>query len=90
MGLFRAGSQAAYPCPESFLADVYNEQKIINDGVVPRELVESGDGFLKPCIGLSPSAGVWCHITGTDLVRDRDGQWYLKTISAFPLESPTF
>jgi len=60
-----------------FLADVYNEQKIINDGVVPRELVESGDGFLKPCIGLSPSAGVWCHITGTDLVRDRDGQWYV-------------
>jgi len=60
-----------------FLADVYNEQKIINDGVVPRELVESGDCFLKPCIGLSPSAGVWCHITGTDLVRDRDGQWYV-------------
>lgn len=60
-----------------FLEDVYNEQKIINDGVVPRELVESGDGFLKPCIGLSPPAGVWCHITGTDLVRDRDGQWYV-------------
>jgi len=60
-----------------FLADVYHEQKIIKDGVVPRELVESGDGFLKPCIGLQPSGGVWCHITGTDLVRDRDGQWYV-------------
>ena len=60
-----------------FLADVYHEQKIIKDGVVPRELVESGDGFLKPCMGLRPSGGVWCHITGTDLVRDRDGQWYV-------------
>lgn len=60
-----------------FLADVYNEQKILNDAVIPREIVESGDGFLKPCLGFEPPGGVWCHITGTDLVRDRDGQWYV-------------
>jgi uncharacterized circularly permuted ATP-grasp superfamily protein len=60
-----------------FLGDIYHEQKILKDGVIPREIVESSDGFLKPCMGLSPSGGVWCHITGTDLVRDHDGQWYV-------------
>lgn len=60
-----------------FLTDIYGEQKIISDGVIPAELIESSKGFLKPCIGLQPPGGIWCHITGTDLVRDRDGQWYV-------------
>jgi uncharacterized circularly permuted ATP-grasp superfamily protein len=60
-----------------FLADIYGEQKIIRDSVIPRELIESATGFHKVCMGLEPPAGIWCHITGTDLVRDRDGQWYV-------------
>ncbi|MBF2050671.1 MAG: circularly permuted type 2 ATP-grasp protein [Elainella sp. C42_A2020_010] len=60
-----------------FLTDIYSDQKILKDGVIPLELIESASGFLKPCMGLKPSQGVWCHITGTDLVRDRDGQWYV-------------
>ncbi|MEA5499569.1 circularly permuted type 2 ATP-grasp protein [Limnoraphis robusta Tam1] len=60
-----------------FIADIYSEQKIIKDGVIPSDLIESSQGFLKPCIGLQPPQGIWCHITGTDLVRDRDGQWYV-------------
>ncbi|MDA0265770.1 MAG: circularly permuted type 2 ATP-grasp protein [Cyanobacteria bacterium] len=60
-----------------FLHDVYNEQKIIKDGVIPRHVVESAPGFLQPCLGLQPPQGIWCHITGTDLVRDRDGSWYV-------------
>jgi uncharacterized circularly permuted ATP-grasp superfamily protein len=60
-----------------FLADIYGEQKIIADGIVPAELIYSAPGFLKPCMGLKPAHNIWCHITGTDLVRDRDGQWYV-------------
>lgn len=60
-----------------FLGDIYGEQKILKDGVVPSYAIESASGFLKPCIGLKPPADVWCHITGTDLVRDKDGQWYV-------------
>lgn len=60
-----------------FLTDIYGDQKIIQDGVIPAELIQSASGFLKPCIGLKPSQGIWCHITGTDLVRDGDGQWYV-------------
>lgn len=60
-----------------FIADIYGDQKILRDGIIPPELIFSAKGFLKPCIGLQPPGGIWCHITGTDLVRDRDGQWYV-------------
>jgi uncharacterized circularly permuted ATP-grasp superfamily protein len=60
-----------------FLADIYGDQKIIKDGIVPAELIFSAPGFLKPCMGLKPAKQIWCHITGTDLVRDKDGRWYV-------------
>jgi len=60
-----------------FLEDIYHDQKIIRDGVIPAEVIHSAKGFLSPCLGLNPPGGIWCHITGTDLVRDRDGQWYV-------------
>ena len=56
-----------------FINDVYNDQLILKDDVVPRDLVESSEGFLKPCIGLKPPKDIWCHITGTDLIRGADG-----------------
>lgn len=60
-----------------FIADVYGDQKIIHDGIMPRELIESAKGYLPPCMGIKPPAGIWCHVTGTDLVRDEQGQWYV-------------
>jgi uncharacterized circularly permuted ATP-grasp superfamily protein len=61
----------------SFIHDVYNDQKIIKDGIVPANLILSADGFRKPCIGLEPPCGIWCHITGTDLVRDGSGEFFV-------------
>ena len=60
-----------------FIEDIYHHQKILKDGIIPRQLIGSAKGYLEPCVGLQPPKGVWCHITGTDLVRDRDGQWYV-------------
>ncbi len=60
-----------------FLADIYDQQKIIKDKIIPGEIIYSAKGFLPPCMGLKPPQGIWCHITGTDLVRDRDGKWYV-------------
>jgi len=60
-----------------FLEDIYNDQRILHDNVVPRELVESASCFLPPCLGIHPPKGIWCHITGTDLVRDSSGQFYV-------------
>lgn len=60
-----------------FLNDIYSDQKIVNDGEIPREMIASASGFREQCMHLSPPERVWCHITGTDLVRDRDGSIYV-------------
>jgi uncharacterized circularly permuted ATP-grasp superfamily protein len=60
-----------------FIDDVYHGQKILKEKVLPQELVRSARSFREACVGLDPPQGVWCHITGTDLVRDRDGQIYV-------------
>ncbi|MCL2449561.1 MAG: circularly permuted type 2 ATP-grasp protein [Polyangiaceae bacterium] len=60
-----------------FIDDVYHEQRVIRDGVVPRDIIESAASYLPGCTGLTPPRGVWAHVTGTDLVRDGDGQYYV-------------
>jgi uncharacterized circularly permuted ATP-grasp superfamily protein len=60
-----------------FIDDIYNEQRILKDRILPDFLIDTGKCFLKNCAGLKPPKGVWCHITGTDLVRDADGEIYV-------------
>jgi uncharacterized circularly permuted ATP-grasp superfamily protein len=60
-----------------FLCDIYNEREIVKEGIVPAELVDSAPAYLKECRGLKPFNDVWCHITGTDLVRDNSGSVYV-------------
>ena len=60
-----------------FIDDLYHEQKILKDGVVPREIILSAKSFRQQCVGWNPPRGIWCHITGTDLVRHSDGQIYV-------------
>ncbi len=60
-----------------FIGDIYHGQRILKDGVIPRQVIESAASYRRQCEGLKPPRGVWCHITGTDLVRDRDGVFYV-------------
>lgn len=60
-----------------FIDDIYGKQKIIKDKIIPAELIQSSSCYLKQCEGLRPPGGVWIHITGTDLVRDKDGSYYV-------------
>ncbi len=60
-----------------FIDDVYHDQKIFRDKVIPQEVIRSASSFRKQCMGLNPPHGIWCHVTGTDLVRDNDGQFYV-------------
>ena len=59
-----------------FISDVYGEQRIFNDKIVPAELLANSVNFRRECIGVKPPLGVWAHVCGSDLVRDADGKLY--------------
>lgn len=60
-----------------FIDDIYHDQKILKDKIIPEDIILSSKNLRKACYGLNPPHGIWCHITGTDLVRDKDGQFYV-------------
>lgn len=60
-----------------FIDDVYHDKKILKDGVVPDWVVYSSSGYLQPCEGLNPPKNIWCHISGSDLVRDESGDFFV-------------
>ena len=60
-----------------FLQDIYNDKKILKDKVVPEDLIFSSQTYRKECEGFTPPHKIWCHVTGTDLVRGGDGCFYV-------------
>src|SRR5579862_5651379 len=60
-----------------FIDDIYHDQKILKDKIIPEEVIRSATFYRPQCIGINPPRKVWCHITGTDLVRHGDGQIYV-------------
>lgn len=75
--MVEAGLKQRIKALNMFINDIYHDQEILNDEVIPRELLEDATSFRRQCIGLKPPKGVWVHITGTDLIRHSDGQMYV-------------
>jgi len=73
----QAGLKQRLTALNLFINDLYNEQQIIKDGIFPREVLEGSVNFRPQCVGVTPRFGVWAHVCGTDLVRDRDGTVYV-------------
>jgi uncharacterized circularly permuted ATP-grasp superfamily protein len=60
-----------------FIDDIYHDQRILKDKIIPEEIIRSAAFYRPQCQGINPPQRVWCHITGTDLVRHSDGQVYV-------------
>ncbi|OBC15873.1 hypothetical protein A5784_27645 [Mycobacterium sp. 852013-50091_SCH5140682] len=60
---------------EMYLDDVYGEQEILRDGVIPRRLVTSCEHFHREAAGIVPPNGVRIHVAGIDLIRDDKGDF---------------
>jgi uncharacterized circularly permuted ATP-grasp superfamily protein len=60
---------------EHFLADVYGLGRILDDGVVPRQLVTTCNHFHREAAGIEPANGVRVAVAGIDLVRGSDGHF---------------
>lgn len=59
----------------AFVDDVYHGREIVHAGIVPWNLVVSRSAFARAAHGIRPPGGVYCHVSGCDLVRDADGSW---------------
>ncbi len=60
-----------------FIDDIYHEQRIVHDKILPAEILHSSKNFRQQCVGIRPPFGIWAHICGSDLVRDKDGTVYV-------------
>jgi uncharacterized circularly permuted ATP-grasp superfamily protein len=59
----------------AFLADVYGPQRILEEKIIPRELVLGAQGYVEAVRGVTPPGGVHVHIAGIDLIRDPQGEF---------------
>jgi len=60
-----------------FIDDLYHDQKVLKDGIVPKQLILTSECYLEQCKGLNPPSKIWSHISGIDLIRGSDGQFYI-------------
>lgn len=60
-----------------FIKDIYHDQFIINDGIIPTDLVYSCPNFLREMKGIKVPHDIYVHIAGVDLIRNNDGQFYV-------------
>ncbi len=60
---------------EMYLDDIYGDQEILNDGVIPRRLITSCEHFHRQAVGIVPPNGVRIHVAGIDLIRDDKGNF---------------
>ena len=60
-----------------FLKDIYSEKKIVRDGVVPEDFIFASSGYMAECEGVLPPKDIYSHISGIDLVKGKDNEWYI-------------
>lgn len=60
-----------------FLKDIYSEQQIIKDGILPAALVASCPHYTREVFGIQVPYDIYVHISGIDLIRGADGEFYV-------------
>lgn len=60
-----------------FLKDIYSKKQIVKDGVVPEDFIFASSGYMVECEGVTPPGDIYSHVSGIDLVKGKDGVWYI-------------
>lgn len=60
-----------------FLKDIYHEQQILKDGIIPAELIATCPHFTREVFGIQVPHDLYVHISGIDLIRGQDGTFYI-------------
>ncbi|EDY16827.1 protein of unknown function DUF404 [Chthoniobacter flavus Ellin428] len=58
-----------------FLHDIYHEQRIVKEGIIPEEVVKSAKHFRPEFMGFDVPKDIYIHICGSDLIRDHEGKY---------------
>ena len=58
-----------------FLKDIYGEQRILKEKVIPAEYVLSAAHYRPEFVGFKVPKDIYIHVCGTDLIRDKDGRY---------------
>ncbi|HMR82082.1 MAG TPA: circularly permuted type 2 ATP-grasp protein [Niabella sp.] len=75
--IIEAGIKQRLKALNIFLKDVYHQQFIIKDGIVPAKLIYSCPLFLREMMNVNVPFDIYSHISGIDLIRDADGSFYV-------------
>jgi uncharacterized circularly permuted ATP-grasp superfamily protein len=70
-----AGLKQRIRALNAFLTDVYGEQRILQEEIVPPDFVFSASGYIADMKGVRPPGGVYVHIAGIDLIQDPTGEF---------------
>ncbi|HZY69037.1 MAG TPA: circularly permuted type 2 ATP-grasp protein, partial [Devosia sp.] len=62
---------------EKLVADIYGQNRLVADGVLPPELIARNPEFLRPAVGITPASGHWLHFCAFELGRGPDGGWWV-------------
>jgi len=60
-----------------FLKDLYHEQRVLKDEVIPSALIYQGRDFRREVFDVNPPHDIYTHISGIDLVRDETGKYLI-------------
>ncbi|MDA3962453.1 MAG: circularly permuted type 2 ATP-grasp protein [Planctomycetota bacterium] len=72
-----AGCTQRVKALNAFLHDIYHEQKIITEGVIPKWVVEGNSEFQPLMVGVDVPGQIYSHISGVDMVRTGPDDWYV-------------
>lgn len=75
--MLEAGLRQRVHALNLFLGDIYGEQRILRDRRIPAELVLDNSEYRKDMQGLKVAGNVYSHVSGIDLVRAGDGEYYV-------------
>ncbi|MCB1189174.1 MAG: circularly permuted type 2 ATP-grasp protein [Leptospiraceae bacterium] len=70
-----AGVQQRLKALNMFLNDIYHEQQIIKDKIIPEDIILTCPDYNKQMIGVNVPHGIYTHIAGIDIIRDAEGEY---------------
>ncbi|MEO8414587.1 MAG: circularly permuted type 2 ATP-grasp protein [Ginsengibacter sp.] len=75
--LIEAGLKQRLKALNVFLKDIYHSQFILNDGIIPPQLIYSCPNFLREMVNVDVPFDIYTHISGVDLIRDDNGNFFV-------------